>query len=57
MAEKKRPAGQVVPFPSVVSRHRDGCKWEPAMRLPSRWRRKELRYDDRQPSMLGKGVA
>ncbi len=54
---EKRPAGQVVPFPGVVSGHRDGWRWEPAMRLPSRWRRKDLRYDDAQPSMLGKGAA
>ncbi|MDP9479496.1 MAG: hypothetical protein M3R38_28145 [Actinomycetota bacterium] len=54
MAEKKRPAGEIVPFPGVVSGHRDGWRWEPAMRLPSRWRRKELKYDDRQPSMWGK---
>ncbi len=52
-----RPAGELVPFPGVVSGHRDGWRWEPAMRLPSRWRRKELRYDDRQTSMLGKGAA
>ncbi len=49
--------GELVPFPGVVSGHRDGWRWEPAMRLPSRWRRKELRYDDAQPSMLGRGAA
>ncbi len=54
MADKKRPAGELVPFPGVVSGHRDGWRWEPAMRLPSKWRRKELRYDDAQPSMWGK---
>ncbi len=57
MAEKKRPAGELVPFPGVVSGHRDGWRWEPAMQLPSRWRRKGLRYDDAQPSMLGRGAA
>ena len=57
MAEKKRPTGELVPFPGVVSGHRDGWRWEPTMRLPSRWRRKELRYDDAQPSMLGRGAA
>ncbi|MDP9484533.1 MAG: hypothetical protein M3Q49_01855 [Actinomycetota bacterium] len=57
MAEKKRPAGELVPFPGVVSGHRDGWKWEPAMRLPSRWRHRELRYDDQQPSMWGRGAA
>ncbi len=51
---RTRPAGELVPFPGVVSGHRDGWKWEPAMRLPSRWRRKDLRYDDAQPSMWGK---
>ncbi len=54
---EKRRAGELVPFPGVVSGHRDGWRWEPAMRLPSRWRRKELRYDDAQPSMLGRGAA
>ncbi len=54
MNDKKRPAGEVVPFPGVVSGYRDGWRWEPAMQLPSRWRRKDLRYDDAQPSMLGK---
>ncbi len=54
---EERHAGEVVPFPGVVSGHRDGWRWEPAMRLPSRWRRKELRYDDGQSSLLGKGVA
>ncbi len=49
--------GELVPFPGVVSGHRDGWRWEPAMRLPLKWRRKELRYDARQPSMLGKGAA
>ena len=57
MAAKKRPAGEVVPFPGVISGHRDGWRWEPAIRLPSRWRRKDLRYDDAQPSMLGRGAA
>ncbi len=57
MAEKKRPTGELVPFPGVVSGHRDGWRWEPAMRLPSRWRRKELKYDDAQPSMIGRGAA
>jgi hypothetical protein len=46
--------GELIPFPGVVSGHRDGWRWEPAMQLPSRWRRKELRYDDAQPSMLEK---
>ncbi len=54
---EERPAGEVVPFPGVVSGHRDGWRWEPAMRLPSRWRRKGLRYDDGQSSLLGKGAA
>jgi hypothetical protein len=43
-----RPAGELVTFPGVVSGHRDGWRWEPTMRLPSSWRRKDLRYDDRQ---------
>ncbi len=54
MAEKKRPTGELLPFPGVVSGHRDGWRWEPATRLPSKWRRRELRYDDAQPSMWGK---
>ncbi len=57
MADKKRPAGELVPFPGVISGHRDGWRWEPAMRLPSRGRRKELKYDDAQPSMIGRGAA
>ncbi|MDP9457840.1 MAG: hypothetical protein M3Q60_19190 [Actinomycetota bacterium] len=55
--QDKQRAGEVVPFPGVTSGHRDGWRWEPATRLPSKWRRKDLRYDDAQPSMLGKGVA
>ncbi len=51
---RARPTGELVPFPGVVSGHRDGWRWEPAMRLTSRWRRKDLRYDDAQPSMWGK---
>ncbi len=54
MNDKKRPGGELVPFPGVVLGHRDGWRWEPAMQLPSRWRRKDLRYDDAQPSMWGK---
>ncbi len=54
MNDKKRPGGELVPFPGVVSGHRDGWKWEPAMCLPSKWRRKNLRYDAEQPSMWGK---
>ncbi len=49
---EERPTGELVPFPGVTSGHRDGWRWEPAMRLPSRWRRRELRYGDAQPSML-----
>ncbi len=55
--EKRIRRGELVPFPGVVAGHRDGWRWEPAMRLPSRWRRKGLRYDDAQPSMLGRGAA
>ena len=54
---KERPAGELVPFPGVISGHRDGWRWEPAMRLPSRWRRKDLRYDGAQTSMLERGAA
>ncbi len=54
---EERPAGELVPFPGGVSGHRDGWRWEPVMRLPSRWRRKDLRYDDAQPSMWGRGAA
>ncbi len=53
---EKRPAGELVPFPGVVSGHRDGWRWEPAMQLPSRWRRKDLRYDDGQGTLTACGL-
>lgn len=56
-SEKRDRRGELVPFPAVISGHRDGWGWEPAMRLPSRWRGKGIRYDDAQPSMWGRGAA
>ncbi len=55
--ENRIRRGEVVPFPGVISGHRDGWRWEPAMRLPSRWRRKDLRYDGQQPSIWERGAA
>ncbi len=53
--EKRIRRSEVVPFPGVVSGHRDGWRWEPAMQLPSRWRRKDLRYDDGQGTLTACG--
>ncbi len=48
--------GELVPFPGVVSGHRDGWRWEPALQPPSRLRRKDLRYDDGQGTLTACGL-